>query len=137
MPICNQSYKNVNALLLRKLLEAYCYKNKILPDIVCHLTITFTKVCVSFADKQRKCVISRIGKPKISRIDDRPNSNNRTYTMKSSPPFCLFIKKLYLCCKELSHWCKTIKNSKIGMVAECVYFECTLASLPILPTSLP
>lgn len=117
MPICNQSCKYVNALLLRKLLEAYCYKNKILPDIVCHLTITFTKVCVSFADKQRKCVISRIGKPKISRIDDRPNSNNRTYTMKSSPPFCLFIKKLYLCCKELSHWCKTIMSSEIGTVA--------------------
>ena len=113
-------------------------RRKIQSETVCRPDLsTFKGYCTTFADEQQKWVNGGIGKLIISQIDDRPYSNNHAHTMKSSPPFCPFIKKLYLCCKELSHWCKTIKNSKIGMVAECVYFECTLASLPILPTSLP
>ena len=98
MPICNQSCKYVNALLLRKLLKAYCYRNKIQPETACRPTFQLSnEVCTSFADEQRKWVNGGIGKLIISQIDDRLNSNNCTYTMKSSPPFCPFIKKLYLC----------------------------------------
>ena len=71
---------------------------KIQPETACRLTFQLsTEVCTSFADEQRKWVTDGIGKPIISQIDDRPNSNNHTHTMKSSPPFCPFIKKLYLC----------------------------------------
>ena len=73
-------------------------RRKILPKTACRPTFQLSnEVCTSFADEQRKWVIGGIGELIISQIDDRPNSNNRTYTMKSSPPFCPFIKKLYLC----------------------------------------
>ena len=67
-------------------------RNGLPPDLS-----TFNEVCTSFADEQRKWVNGGIGKLIISQIDDRPNSNNHTHTMKFSPPFCPFIKKLYLC----------------------------------------
>ena len=93
-------------------------RRKIQPETACRPTFQLSnEVCTSFADEQRKWVNGGIGELVISQIDDRANSNNHTYTMKSSPPFCLFIKKLYLCCKELLHWCKTIMSSEIGTVA--------------------
>ena len=71
---------------------------KIHPETACRPTFQLSnEVCTSFADEQRKWVIGGIGELIISQIDDRLNSNNCTYTMKSSPPFCPFIKKLYLC----------------------------------------
>lgn len=71
---------------------------KIQPETACRLTFQLSKkVCTSFADEQRKWVIGGIGKLIISKIYYRPNTNNYTHTMKSSPPFCPFIKKLYLC----------------------------------------
>jgi hypothetical protein len=70
-------------------------RRKIQPETACRSTFQLSKeVCTSFADEQRKWVIGGIGKLIISQIDDRPNSNNHTHTMKSSPPFCPFIKKL-------------------------------------------
>lgn len=71
---------------------------KIHPETACRPTFQLSnEACTSFADEQRKWVIGGIGELIISQIDDRLNSNNCTYTMKSSPPFCPFIKKLYLC----------------------------------------
>ena len=71
---------------------------KIQSETACRLTFQLSnEVCTSFADEQRKWVIGGIGKLIISQIDDRQNSNNHTHTMKSSPSFCPFIKKLYLC----------------------------------------
>ena len=73
-------------------------RRKIHPETACRPTFQLSnEVCTSFADEQRKWVIGGIGELIISQIDDRLNSNNCTYTMKSSPPFCPFIKKLYLC----------------------------------------
>ena len=74
------------------------WRRKIQPETACRPTFQLSnEVCTSFADEQRKWVIGGIGELIISQIDDRLNSNNCTYTMKSSPPFCPFIKKLYLC----------------------------------------
>ena len=71
---------------------------KILTETACRSDLsTFKGYCTTFADEQRKGANDGIGKLIISQIDDRLNSNNCTYTMKSSPPFCPFIKKLYLC----------------------------------------
>lgn len=73
-------------------------RRKIQSETACRPTFQLSnEVCTSFADEQRKWVIGGIGELIISQIDDRLNSNNCTYTMKSSPPFCPFIKKLYLC----------------------------------------
>ena len=59
---------------------------------------TFKGYCTTFADEQRKGANDGIGKLIISQIDDRPNQilscNN-----EKTPPFCSFIKKLYLCSK--------------------------------------
>ena len=74
------------------------WRRKIQPETACRSTFQLSnEVCTSFADEQREWVIGGIGKLIISQIDDRPNSNNHIHTMKSSPPFCPFIKKLYLC----------------------------------------
>ena len=74
------------------------WRRKIQPETACRTDLsTFKGYCTTFADEQRKGANDGIGRLIISQIDDRPNSNNHTHTMKFSPPFCPFIKKLYLC----------------------------------------
>ena len=74
------------------------HRRKIQPETACRTTFQLSNgVCTSFADEQQKWVNCGIGKLIISQIEDRPNSKNRICPMNSSPPFCPFIKKLYLC----------------------------------------
>lgn len=75
-------------------------KRKNLTETACRLTFQLSNsFCTTFANEQRKGVNDGIEKSIISQIKDRPITSIQTYTMKSSPSFCLFLKKLYLCIK--------------------------------------
>ena len=64
-------------------------------ETACRLTFQLSNsICTTFADDQRKGVNDGIGKSIISQIDDSPITKIQTYTMKSSPSFCPFIKKV-------------------------------------------
>ncbi len=74
-------------------------RRKIQSETACRLTFQLSnEVCTSFADEQRKWVNGGIEKLiyrrlMIDQIKYYP------VIMKSAPPFCSFIKKLYLCSK--------------------------------------
>jgi len=74
-------------------------RRKILPETACRSDLsTFKGYCTTFADEQRKGANDGIGRVIISQlmidqIQILPCNNEKT------PPFCSFIKKLYLCSK--------------------------------------
>ena len=74
-------------------------RRKILPETACRSDLsTFKGYCTTFADEQRKGANDGIEKLIYRRlmIDQ---IKYYTATMKKAPPFCSFIKKLYLCSK--------------------------------------
>lgn len=78
-------------------------RRKIQSETACRTDLsTFKGYCTTFADEQRKGANDGIGKLIISQIDDRLKSNiilNNEKCTTFLPPFCSFIKKLYLCSK--------------------------------------
>ena len=74
-------------------------RRKILPETACRSDLsTFKGYCTTFADEQRKGANDGIWKHLYRRfmIDQIKYYH---VIMKSAPPFCSFIKKLYLCSK--------------------------------------
>ena len=75
------------------------HRRKIPTETACRPDLsTFKGYCTTFADEQRKGANDGIGKLIYSRL----MINQIKYypaIMKNAPPFCSFIKKLYLCSK--------------------------------------
>lgn len=74
-------------------------RRKILPETACRPDLsTFKGRCTTFADEQRKRANDGIGKLIYRRL---MIDQIKFYPaiMKNTPPFCSFIKKLYLCSK--------------------------------------
>ena len=72
-------------------------RRKILPETACRPDLsTFKGYCTTFADEQRRWANDGIGKLIYRRL---MIDQIKFYPaiMKNTPPFCSFIKKLYLC----------------------------------------
>lgn len=78
-------------------------RRKILTETACRPDLsTFNGYCTTFADEQRKGANDGIGKLIYRRLMiDQFKYQIKYYPaiMKNVPPFCSFIKKLYLCSK--------------------------------------
>ncbi len=84
-------------------------RRKILPETACRSDLsTFKGYCTTFADEQRKGANDGIWKHLYRRlmID---SIKYYPVIMKSAPPFCSFIKKLYLC---ISRVISLVQNNK-------------------------
>ena len=74
-------------------------RRKILTETACRPDLsTFKGYCTTFADEQRKRANDGIGKLIYRRLMIDPIKYYPAI-MKNAPPFCSFIKKLYLCSK--------------------------------------